>query len=229
MSVRVKNLTKSYNSKTVLNIEELGLKKSNIYAVLGPNGSGKTTMLRILGGVESADSGEIYYDGIPELPKDFTAFLSQKPYLFDLSVLRNVTLGLKNSKDAEKTAIDALNRIGMNSFLHRKARSLSGGEGQKVAIARTLVLKKKIAFLDEPASAVDIASVRRVEEYIRFVNKRDGTTIVFTTHNPSQALRVAHEVIMLWDGKVVERGTPSKILKSPEREETRKFLENWRI
>jgi ABC-type phosphate transport system ATPase subunit len=106
---------------------------------------------------------------------------------------------------------------------------LSGGEAQRVALARTLILGRSLVLLDEPASATDISGVQLAENYIRTVNKGDGSTIVFSTHNPSQAAHVADEVIMMFRGKIVEKGSPSKVFDSPEEQETKDFLQHWRI
>lgn len=229
MRIRLRNLKKAFNDKTVLDIDSLELETGKIYAVLGPNGSGKTTMLRVLANLERADEGEVSYGDKPVFPKDTVAYLAQRPYLFDISVYKNVVLGIKNKENIRSEAVNALKQVGMESFVDRRARSLSGGEAQKAALARTLVLGRSLVFLDEPTSAVDISSIKMVEEYIRYVNNSDKSTIVFTTHNPSQALRLAHEIIVLWNGRIVEKGIPIQILESPKTEEIKEFLKNWRI
>ena len=233
MRIELLNVKRVYNDKTVLDIDSLVLEKGKIYAVLGPNGSGKTTMLRIISGIERVISGYVYYNGVDKPQGDDIAYLPQNIYMFDMTVLENVMLGINNrgisSSDARNHAKHALNCIGMDDFLNSKARSLSGGEAQRAALARTLVLGKGLVLLDEPASATDISGVELVERYIKSVNEKDGSTIVFTTHNPSQAARIANEVIMIFNGKIVEKGNPSCIFNSPQRQETRDFIKSWRI
>lgn len=233
MKIELLNIKKIYNDRTILDIDSLVLERGKVYAVLGPNGSGKTTMLRIISGIERASSGYVNYNGVDKLQGDDIAYLPQSIYMFDMTVLENVMLGIKNSgtsiSDAGKHAKHALAYVGMGDFLDSKARSLSGGEAQRVALARTLVLGKSLVLLDEPASATDISGVELVERYIKTVNEKDGSTIIFTTHNPSQAARIADEVIMIFDGRIIEKGDPSSIFNSPQRKETRDFIKSWRI
>ncbi|MCX7708342.1 MAG: ABC transporter ATP-binding protein [Clostridia bacterium] len=233
MRVELKGIKKIYHDKVVLDISSLGLEKGKIYAVLGPNGSGKTTLLKILSGIEKASEGLVHYLDMEMLQEKQIAYMPQKVYMFDLTVLENTVLGLKERKicgtEAEKLAMEALEQVGMNSFSRKKARCLSGGEAQRVALARTLALGKELVLLDEPASATDIAGVDLVEKYICCVNEKNGSTIVFTTHNPSQAARIADEVIIMSGGRVVEKGKPSMVFNSPQNQETRDFLKSWRI
>ena len=233
MKIELLNVKRVYNDKTVLDIENLIFERGKIYAVLGPNGSGKTTMLRIISGIESTCSGYVYYNGVDKPRSDDIAYLPQNIYMFDMTVLENVILGINNSgisgSDVKKHAKHALACVDMDDFLNSKARTLSGGEAQRVALARTLVLGKSLVLLDEPASATDISGVELVERYIKTVNEKDGSTIVFSTHNPSQAVRIADEVIMIFGGRIIEKGNPSTIFNSPQRQETRDFIKNWRI
>lgn len=232
MRVELQNVKKKYGDKTVLDVEQLTLNKGKIYALLGPNGSGKSTMLRIMAGFDSDFTGVVSYnDNIRKHDKDI-AYMPQKVYMFDISVYQNVILGLQDKKDKDnikKCAERALDLVGMNDFSNVKARSLSGGEAQRVALARTLIMGRSLVLLDEPASATDISGIQLAENYIRTVNRDDGSTIVFSTHNPSQAAHVADEVIMMFHGKVVEKGSPSKVFDSPEEQETKDFLQHWRI
>lgn len=233
MRVELQNVKKTYGNKTVLDVDSLTLEKGKVYALLGPNGSGKSTMLRIMAGFDSDFTGSVSYnESIKKQAKEI-AYMPQMVYMFDISVYQNVILGLQEKKELScdvKTRVErALGFVGMKEFSDVKARSLSGGEAQRVALARTLILGRSLVLLDEPASATDISGVQMAENYIRTVNKDDGSTIVFSTHNPSQAAHVADEVIMMFRGKVVERGTPSKVFNSPEEQETKDFLQHWRI
>ncbi|HHW01127.1 MAG TPA: ABC transporter ATP-binding protein [Clostridiaceae bacterium] len=230
MKVIIENIKKSYSNRFTLDIGKLELAEGRIYGILGPNGSGKTTLLRLISGLEKPDNGKISYGSEFEAPSGEVAFLLQNSYLFDFSVLENVLLGTGGkSTDDQKLAMDALREIGMEKYANVRASTLSGGEAQKVAIARTLVRKRRLVLLDEPTASVDIYSMRQVEDFIKKFNKNHNATVVISTHNPSQAARIADEVVIMWNGCIIERGSPESVFSSPCREETRQFLENWRI
>lgn len=229
MKIEIKALKKSYNQRLVLNIEHYLFESGNINALIGPNGAGKSVLLRILAGVEKPDSGSILFDGKEIFPLEKIAFQPQKPYIFDLSVLKNVMLGLEKSNQSQNEALGALKIVQMDGFAKERSVNLSGGEAQRVVLARTLVLKKQLILLDEPAASIDISSMKMVEDYIRKVNICDSSTIIFSTHNPSQALRTANEICVLWDGEIIENGSPSEVLKSPKDDRLKAFLEDWRL
>lgn len=233
MRVELINAKRLYNDKTILDIDSLVLERGKIYAVLGPNGSGKTTLLRIMAGIDRASSGYIYYNSVKKPQVNDIAYMPQNTYMFDMTVLENVELGIKNSRiaggDAGNLAKHALSCVGMGDFSNVKARSLSGGEAQRAALARTLVLGKSLILLDEPASATDISGAELVEGYIKTLNENNGSTVVFTTHNPSQAARIADEVIMMYCGRVIEKGSAKSVFNSPQKQETKDFLKSWRL
>jgi ABC-type multidrug transport system ATPase subunit len=233
MKVELLNVKRIFNSKVILDIDRLELGSGKIYAVLGPNGSGKTTMLRIISGVDRGGEGEVLYNGVEKEQSSHIAYMPQSIYMFDMSVLQNAMLGIQkhgvSQNDAKDCAQEALDSVGMSSFINAKARSLSGGEAQRVAVARTLVLGKSIVLLDEPASATDILGMELIENYIKKVNQQSRSTIVFTTHNPSQAVRIADEIIFMYRGRIIEKGNPSSVFHSPQQKETKDFIKNWRI
>jgi ABC-type multidrug transport system ATPase subunit len=224
MKITIQNVKKIYKARTVVDIDTLELAGGRIYAVLGPNGSGKTTLLRLLAGQVKAEEGSILYNGSECLPAEHIAYLPQKPYMFDLTVLDNVLLGMDRSSAARSKAMDVLKSLDMQDFAPVRATSLSGGEAQKIAFARTLVLGKRLVLLDEPSSSIDIASIRLMEECMVKTAHRYGSTMILTTHNPSQAERIAEEVLILYNGNVIERGEPQYLLRTPQKEETKEFL-----
>lgn len=212
MRIVLVNIRKSYNSRLVLDIGSLTFENGKIYAILGQNGSGKTTMLRLIAGIDKPDCGDILF-GDKENGTTDISYLSQNPYIFDFTVIQNVMLGMGNKPDTASSAEEALNYVGMKGFAGTGARSLSGGEGQRIAVARTLVLEKSLVLLDEPAAFVDASSIHLIENYIKASNRKNDSTIIFNTHNPSQALRIADEVILLHEGKVIEKGEPEFVLR----------------
>lgn len=226
--ITMKDLRKKYGDRMVLDIKEIEFKQSSVYAILGPNGSGKSTLLRIISGVERDFDGQIHF-ALNGLNGAEIVYLPQKPYLFDLTVIDNVTLGIRGQKNAQAKALQALGQVGMESFAKAGMCSLSGGEAQRVALARALVCDCDIVLLDEPASSVDIKSMKFIEDCIIGAARDSQKTVIFTTHNPSQALRLAKEVIILIAGEIAEKGDPEIILKKPIDSRASDFLENWRL
>ena len=226
--IKIKSLIKKFGDRLVLEINDIEFKQNSIYAILGPNGSGKSTLLRIISGVERDFEGQVSFSENGSNRADI-AYLPQRPYLFDLTVMDNVALGIRKQENAQAKALEALKQVGMESFAKAKMCSLSGGESQRVAVARTIVCDCGILLLDEPASSVDIKSMRLVEECIKSTAQKSHKTVIFTTHSPSQALRIASEIIILIEGEIAEKGNPEDVLKRPLNAKTSDFLENWRL
>lgn len=229
MKVGLYGVKKTYNSRIVLDVHELTFDNGKIYAIIGPNGSGKTTMLRVISGIDKFDSGKILYDNTEAFPSDNVSYMPQKPYMFDVSVIKNVLAGMGKKKADVSEAEKALKFVSMSKFSRARAVSLSGGEAQRVALARTLVLGRSLILLDEPASSADISSARLIENYIKHSCKEHGSTVIFSTHSPSQALRIADELVFLWNGRVIEQGKVDTVLANPKSDELKEFLMNWRI
>jgi tungstate transport system ATP-binding protein len=215
---KIKNLKKIYNGRTVLDIKSLNFQKRKIYAIVGPNGSGKTTLLNILNLLEKPDEGQIFfYD--QEINKKSNpdilgirrrmTLVNQDPFLFHSTVYDNIAYGLKIRSipsEVQKSRIrNALNIVGLSSYKDRMANQLSGGEAQRVVIARALVIEPEVLFLDEPTSNIDQKHIDVVERMIKKINNEIKTTVIFTTHDLSQAYRLAGEVISLLDGKMIKQ------------------------
>jgi ABC-type multidrug transport system ATPase subunit len=227
MNITLNKIKKKYGNRTVLDVEYLRFESGKLYALLGPNGSGKSTLLRLIAGMDSPDSGQILYDGDKAFPHKDISYQPQNPYMFDLSVQNNLFLGMGKRSGRELEADQVLDKLAMKNFVKMRASSLSGGETQRIVLARTLSLHRKIVLLDEPASAEDIHGSHLIENHIQGTCEQDGSTVLFSTHNPSQALRIADEVIFLWEGRAVEHGKPDAVLHSPQSEEVRSFLQYW--
>lgn len=214
--IKVEKLKKSYDNKTVLDIPLLSFEKNKIYAVVGPNGSGKTTLINILNLLDKPDEGIILFSGkdikqyskqdILRIRRRMT-LVHQKPFLFQTSVFNNVAYGLKLrgiATESYRTKImNALAIVGLTDFSKRNAHQLSGGEAQRTVIARALVLEPEILFLDEPTANIDLRHIDVIERIIKKINREMKTTVIFTTHDLSQAYRLADEIISLLDGRIV--------------------------
>jgi tungstate transport system ATP-binding protein len=213
--LELRNVTHRYNGKMVLDIPHLSIEEGRIYGLVGPNGSGKTTLLSIMNLLIQPTTGQLLFEGKPipyennsrlEIQRSMAMTL-QTPYLFNTTLEGNIAYGLRargiSGKSRGAIVEDTLQRVGLQGLAKRRARELSGGEAQLVAIARALVIDPKILFLDEPTANVDLRHIGQVEEVVTAINRDRGTTIVFTTHNLSQAYRFAHHVFPLFEGRLV--------------------------
>jgi tungstate transport system ATP-binding protein len=215
MIYKVTDLIKIYGSRTVLDIAYLEIEKEQIYALLGANGAGKTTLLNILGLLEAPTAGQIYYRARPvtfsesalqALRKEIV-LVSQHPILFTTTVFKNLEFGLKIRKIDKKERVriidESLDLVGMREFSNAPAQRLSGGETQRVAIARALALSPRVFLCDEPTSSVDVENQNIIITILRRINEAKKISVLFTTHDRSQAARLAHHTIVLNQGRLV--------------------------
>lgn len=221
---KVRNLKKVYNDKIVIDVDNLNFQEGKIYAIVGPNGSGKTTLLNILNLLEKPDEGQIFFydqeitnksnSDTLEIRRRMT-LVNQDPFLFHSTVYDNIAYGLKirsiSSKVQKSRIRSALNIVGLSGFKDRKANQLSGGEAQRVVIARALVIEPEVLFFDEPTANIDQKHIDVVERIIKKIKKEIKTTVIFTTHDLSQAYRLADKVISLLDGKIIKQ-VPENLL-----------------
>ncbi|MEX1330001.1 MAG: ABC transporter ATP-binding protein [Desulfobacterales bacterium] len=208
-------LTKLFGTRTVLDIPNLTIEDGSIYALLGPNGAGKTTLLNILGFLDSPTSGQINYHGklvrfteaqLQALRKK-VVMVDQHPILFSTTVFKNLEFGLKirriAKKERERIIEETLDLVGMRSFIHAQAHRLSGGETQRVALARGLALEPRVFLCDEPTASVDIENQNIIINIIKQINETKKITILFTTHDRSQAAKLAHHTLVLDHGRLM--------------------------
>jgi tungstate transport system ATP-binding protein len=218
ITAELKNITKAYGTKIVVNAVNLQIHEGEILALLGPNGSGKSTILKMLAFIEEPTSGEVTFQGETvnykktEKVRLESTLVFQKATVFSTSVSNNIAYGLKIRKipktEREKAIKEALKLVKLEGFEKRNAKKLSGGEQQRVAIARALVLNTKLLLLDEPTANLDPKNAGIIEEVIERVNKERKVTIVMATHNMFQAKKLPHRIALINDGKITEIGTP---------------------
>jgi len=233
---RLRKVVKRYGQREVLSIDKLSVSEGRIYTILGPNGSGKSTLLRIMALLLKNDSGSLKVLGetvtwekeqLLKLRRQIT-LVTQTAFMFQGSVMYNVAYGLKArhlpSREVKRRAQKALEMVGMAPWQNSDARTLSGGEKQKVALARALVLNPRILLLDEPTSNIDSASAAEIEKHIRLINREQGVTVVMVTHNLFQARRLADEILFLSEGRIVEAGSAKEMFENPRDARTAAFL-----
>jgi tungstate transport system ATP-binding protein len=199
--------------------------------VLGPNGAGKSLLLRLCHGLIAASSGRVVWLGegaaLPGMVRRRQAMVFQRPVLLRRSAAANVdyALGLRGVARAARRerVAEALARVGLAEFASRPARVLSGGEQQRLALARAWALRPEILFLDEPTASLDPAATRAVEQIIDAFHAA-GTKIVMTTHDLGQARRLADEVVFLHQGRIAERGEAARFFELPSSPAARAFL-----
>lgn len=233
IKIEVKDLCKTYEGQQVLKNISFEVKKGEFLAVLGLSGCGKTTLLRILIGLEKQDSGTIQKDGqeISALRPDQRGMgiIFQNYALFpNMTVLQNVEYALKLRKEmagkAEEIAKRTLDMIGMSEHLDKKPRQLSGGQQQRVAIARTLALNPDVILLDEPISALDVTNREIMKRELKEIQKKFGSTMIFITHEQEEAFYLADRIMVMSKGKIEQIDTPEEIFQNPANQFIRDFV-----
>ena len=207
--------TKTYNGRVVLSLPELELPEGRITAVIGSNGSGKSTFAKILAGIERAD------DKRPILSGGSVGYLPQKSFPFRMSTEKNI---LQNGNDPAR-AEKLMKTLGIEALAGQSAKQLSGGETARMALCRILMRRYDLLILDEPTTAMDMESTLTAEKLIREICDEQGCALVLITHSVSQARRIADRVLVLNQGKLVEQGECEQVLNEPGQEETRRFLD----
>ncbi len=235
--IEIKNLQKSFGEHDVLKGIDLNVRRGEVVSIIGASGSGKSTMLRCLNLLETPSSGDILYMGESILDKKFdiakyrakVGMVFQQFNLFNnMSVLENCVLGqmkvLKRGREeAEKTASEYLNRVGMGAFIKARPAQLSGGQKQRVAIARALAMNPDVLLFDEPTSALDPEMVGEVLSVMKTLAKT-GLTMLVVTHEMQFAKGVSTRVIFMDKGVVAEDASPDVIFDNPRNPRTREFL-----
>jgi len=228
--LELKRIDKNYRALKALSSVSLEAEGGKIVVLIGINGAGKTTLMRIIAGLEEPSSGNILFDkqsmNSGELRKIAT-MVFQRTAMFDRSVYDNVAFGLQvrgiNEKEITEKVPIALRLVGLTNFEKRKARKTSGGEQQRIALARAFLLSPRILLLDEPTANLDPNNAVMIERAITS-RKKEDEIIIIATHNLAQAKRLGDEIIHIYDGKIVEHSSPDEFFNNPRSEITKKFI-----
>jgi polar amino acid transport system ATP-binding protein len=234
--INLTGVSKSFGATQVLKEINLDVRPGEVLVLIGASGSGKSTVLRIMSGLETADAGEVWVNEVPlhdaRRAREIRGHVGMVFQQFNLfphkTALGNVTLALIKARrmsaaDARKRGMDALDRVGLADRADHYPSQLSGGQQQRVAIARALAVEPGIMFFDEATSALDPELVGEVTEVMRGL-ARDGMTMVVVTHEMGFARKTADRVVFMDKGVIAEQGVPEQIFVNPQNERTRQFL-----
>lgn len=243
--LQINNIQKSFGENNVLKDISLSVDRGEVISIIGPSGSGKSTLLRCATFLETADGGDILYDGRYAMKNGVYAdkntmrnmrtcfgLVFQNFNLFPhYSILRNVMEGpvlvqKRSKQEARETALELLDKMGLSDKAKAYPFELSGGQCQRVAIARALAMKPDILFFDEPTSALDPELTGEVLRVIRSLAD-EHMTMVIVTHEMPFARAVSNRVIFMAGGVIVEEGNPEEVFGAPSQERTRQFLHNY--
>lgn len=230
VNLQLLDLQKNYRSVKALKSVSLNLQGNKIVVLLGVNGAGKTTLMRIMAGLENPDSGKIFFNNQntdDKALRQVSTLVFQKTAMFTMNVYDNLAFGLKIRKvpkeEIPKSVDEALHAVRLSGFEKRRAKRLSGGEQQRIALARAFLLDSHVLLLDEPTANLDPNSATIIEKAI-ISKKSSQRIIVMATHNLSQARRMADEIVHIHNGEVVEVAKPADFFENPTSEITRKFI-----
>ena len=236
--IDINHLQKSYGDNHVLKDVNVSIEKGEIVTIIGPSGSGKSTLLRCINLLEKPTGGEILYKGeniltpgynLPQF-RTHVGMVFQQFNIFDNhDILSNCMVGQmkvlgRSKEEAEKIAIENLEKVGMKQFAHAKPSQLSGGQKQRVAIARAVSMNPEVMLFDEPTSALDPEMVGEVLKIMRELTET-GLTMIIVTHEMKFAEEVSDRVIFMDKGVVAEEGSPDAIFNHPTKERTKEFLQ----
>lgn len=231
--LEIEGLFKSFGEAEILRDINLKVEEGEVLALIGPTGSGKTTLLRLIDLLDEPTAGHIFFREVDicHLPsreklkaRRRMAMVFQKPAMFSSSVLENVSYGLKvRGKDDQEMVKRVLSSVGLEGYDHRDASTLSGGEMQRIALARAIIIEPELLLLDEPTANLDPRSSSSIEEIISGLSKHH-TTVILATHNMEQCLRLADRVAVLMEGRLAKIAEPKDIFAEYEKKGTASII-----
>lgn len=233
MSIEVRGVGKRYGDFIALDDINVSLPTGQLTALLGPSGGGKSTLLRIIAGLESADGGSVEIEGVDatKLPpqKRNVGFVFQHYAVFKhMTVAKNVAFGLEIRKrpkaEVKAKVAELLELVHLSQFAHRLPSQLSGGQRQRLALARALAVEPSVLLLDEPFGALDAKVRKELRDWLRRLHDEVHVTTVFVTHDQEEALEVADEIVVINDGRIEQIGTPDQLYDEPANDFVMGFL-----
>lgn len=236
--IELKNIKKSFGDKEVLKNVSISIEEGEFVTFLGSSGCGKTTMLRCLAGLESIDEGNILLDGqditnLPARQRGISMVFQQYSLFPTMNLFDNVSFGLKMSKvskDEIKQRVEEVVKIvNLEEHLDKYPNQLSGGEQQRAALARCLIMKPKVLLLDEPFSAIDAKLRKELQVHLKQIHQKLNMTTVFVTHDQEEAMRMSDTIQMFHDGKVEQSGSPYDIYMHPKTLYATKFIGSYNL
>ena len=222
--IELKNISKSFDGEKVLDNICLDIYDNEFLTLLGPSGCGKTTTLRIIGGFETADEGDVIFMGedikdVPPYKRNVNTVFQRYALFPHLNVFENVAFSLREKKvpkdEINRKVTEMLGLVALKGFEKRSVTSLSGGQQQRVAIARALVNQPKVLLLDEPLAALDLKLRKDMQVELKNIQKATGITFVFVTHDQEEALSMSDTVVVMSEGRIQQIGTPVDIYNEP--------------
>ena len=223
--IELKNVSKSYDGELVLDHIDLDIYDNEFLTLLGPSGCGKTTTLRLIGGFEQADEGDIIFMGerinsVPPHKRSINTVFQKYALFPHLNVFENVAFPLRERKvpkaEIEQQVSEMLELVKLSHLAKRRVTGLSGGQQQRVAIARSLVARPKVLLLDEPLGALDLKLRKDMQQELKKIQKATGVTFVFVTHDQEEALTMSDTVVVMSEGRIQQIGTPVDVYNEPQ-------------
>ncbi|MBQ5342590.1 MAG: ABC transporter ATP-binding protein [Oscillospiraceae bacterium] len=223
--IELKNISKSFDGEKVLDNISLDIYDNEFLTLLGPSGCGKTTTLRIIGGFEQPDEGDVLFMGerindVPAHKRNVNTVFQRYALFPHLDVYENVAFALRERKvpkdEIDRQVTEMLSLVMLSNFAHRKVTSLSGGQQQRVAIARALIARPKVLLLDEPLGALDLKLRKDMQQELKKIQKATGITFIFVTHDQEEALTMSDTVVVMSDGRIQQIGTPTDVYNEPQ-------------
>ncbi len=223
--ISLKDISKAFDGETVLDHIDLEIHDKEFVTFLGPSGCGKTTTLRIIGGFETPDTGDVFFDGkrindIPPYERNVNTVFQKYALFPHLNVYENVAFGLRLKKEPEEQikekVQEMLTMVNLKGFERRRVTTLSGGQQQRVAIARALINHPRVLLLDEPLGALDLKLRKDMQNELKRIQRQTGITFIYVTHDQEEALSMSDVIVVMAEGKIQQIGSPVDIYNEPE-------------